>query len=49
LGTSTSAEAKESFNDFENKLINYVWTTTNINSNLITYVLFGYNLNVKTG
>lgn len=25
LGTSTSIEAKESFNDFEKKIINYVW------------------------
>jgi DNA topoisomerase-2 len=32
LGTSTAQEAKESFNDFENKIINYVWSN---NTNLI--------------
>jgi DNA topoisomerase-2 len=26
LGTSTSAEAKQYFNNFENKLINYIWS-----------------------
>jgi DNA topoisomerase-2 len=29
LGTSTASEAKESFNDFESKLINYVWALGN--------------------
>ena len=29
LGTSTVQEAKESFTDFENKIINYVWTLDN--------------------
>lgn len=28
LGTSTASEAKESFTEFESKLINYVWTTS---------------------
>ena len=27
LGTSTAIEAKDSFADFQNKIINYVWTT----------------------
>ena len=31
LGTSTSQEAKESFTDFENKIVNYVWTINNSN------------------
>ena len=37
LGTSIASEAKESFIDFENKLINYVWTMSNekITSKLI--------------
>jgi DNA topoisomerase-2 len=29
LGTSTSQEAKESFTNFENKIINYVWSLNN--------------------
>jgi len=32
LGTSTASEAKESFNEFEKNIINYVWGTTNINN-----------------
>lgn len=33
LGTSTEKEAKECFNDFENKIINYVWDLSNLNIN----------------
>lgn len=29
LGTSTEKEAKECFNDFENKVINYIWEISN--------------------
>jgi DNA topoisomerase-2 len=32
LGTSDSKEAKQSFNDFENKLIKYIWEADNQNS-----------------
>ena len=31
LGTSTASEAKESFNDFEKNIINYVWETVDNN------------------
>jgi DNA topoisomerase-2 len=31
LGTSTASEAKESFNDFEKNIINYIWGTSNNN------------------
>ena len=35
LGTSDNKEAKESFVDYENKIINYVWNTnTNVKSNV---------------
>lgn len=32
LGTSTASEAKESFNEFEKNIINYVWGTANVNN-----------------
>lgn len=35
LGTSTTTEAKESFNEFEKNIINYVWGTSNNNTKLI--------------
>ena len=34
LGTSTAVESKEYFNDFTNKLVNYVWSL-GTNSKLI--------------
>ena len=43
LGTSTAIEAKESFADFQNKIINYVWTIGSGTSNLINTKLDQYD------
>lgn len=43
LGTSTTSEAKESFTDFENKIINYVWTLGSNSKKLINTKIDTYN------